>query len=250
MTHKLVSSLILLAMITLSASTDVKAQTRAQQYRDTHFRVGVPGSADRAEQHTPRKVHKPRDHWLDNRRHHVHPGLRTNRHPTIGQKVDRLPKRYKTMRRRHHQYHHHNGTFYQPVRNGHYIVVRPPLGARFSKLPDGYFSFNLGKERYFYLNYAYYLWHSPSRRYVIVEKPDGAERALINSSHAAVGKVYIYPKQGQSEAQREKDRYDCYLWAIDETGFDPGADNYRQRSSRDYRRALTACLEGRGYSVK
>lgn len=34
-------------------------------------------------------------------------------------------------------------------------------------------------------------------------------------------KVYFYPGQGQSAAQQDRDRYDCYVWAVDQTGFDP-----------------------------
>jgi uncharacterized protein YcfJ len=34
-------------------------------------------------------------------------------------------------------------------------------------------------------------------------------------------RVYFYPSQGQSEAQQDRDRYDCYAWAVDQTGFDP-----------------------------
>ena len=35
--------------------------------------------------------------------------------------------------------------------------------------------------------------------------------------------VYFYPKKGQSKAQQDRDRYECYLWARDQTGFDPSA---------------------------
>lgn len=35
--------------------------------------------------------------------------------------------------------------------------------------------------------------------------------------------VYFYPTQGQSTAQRDRDRYECYLWARKQTGFDPSA---------------------------
>lgn len=34
--------------------------------------------------------------------------------------------------------------------------------------------------------------------------------------------VYFYPHNNQSEVQQERDRYDCYLWAVEQTGFDPG----------------------------
>lgn len=139
--------------------------------------------------------------------------------------------------------------------------------------------------------------------------------------------VFAYPQNGQSADQQSRDRYDCSLWAVHQTGFDPSAPNvpaqYRvvasgpppgtgtaigaiagavigaaispgwdrgagavfggltgamigsatdaQRAQRnememtaqeqqqaaamsqkasDYRRAISACLEGRGYSVK
>lgn len=143
--------------------------------------------------------------------------------------------------------------------------------------------------------------------------------------------VYFYPTKGQSAARQERDRYECYLWAMKQTGFDPsqpmlaphqrfevlpspppGQDTaagaitgavigaivsprgrsaegavvgavagamigaasdtarqaeaervqrkYDQRDAQrmaqleqqaaDYRRAMTACLEGRGYTVR
>lgn len=143
--------------------------------------------------------------------------------------------------------------------------------------------------------------------------------------------VYVYPTSGQSEDRLSRDRYECYLWSVKQTGFDPsqpqlaphqrvtvvpmppsgtntvagaatgavlgavianphnagagavagaivggalGAasdaqreeqakrvqERYDQRSAAqnarieeqasNYRRALTACLEGRGYTVK
>lgn len=139
--------------------------------------------------------------------------------------------------------------------------------------------------------------------------------------------VYFYPLKGQNAAQQDRDRYECYLWAMKQTGFDPSlpqlaphqkvevvpvpppghdtavgaatgavlgavvsppgrtaqgavlgavagaaigaaSDTARQREARrlqerynqraasidqrasDYRRAMTACLEGRGYSVR
>lgn len=143
--------------------------------------------------------------------------------------------------------------------------------------------------------------------------------------------VYFYPTQGQSEEQQDRDRYECYVWAVKQSGFDPGqaqlaphqrievapaappgadaaagavggaiigsmmaprrdagfgmvfgaitgamlgaaSDQARQeqaaraqqyydskeaneyarveKQARDYRRAMTACLEGRGYTVR
>ena len=143
--------------------------------------------------------------------------------------------------------------------------------------------------------------------------------------------IYFYPVRGQSPAQQERDRYECYLWAVRQSGFDPGqaqlaphqrvevrpatppgadvaagavsgavlgsmlamprdrsegmifgaitgailgaaseaarqeqaqhiqqqydardAQRYSrlERQARDYRRAMAACLEGRGYTVQ
>jgi hypothetical protein len=36
-------------------------------------------------------------------------------------------------------------------------------------------------------------------------------------------KVYFYPDKGQSPEQQDRDRYECYLWAKEQTGFDPSA---------------------------
>jgi hypothetical protein len=142
--------------------------------------------------------------------------------------------------------------------------------------------------------------------------------------------VYAYPLQGQTPQQLDRDRYECYVWAKGQTGFDPSAPNVPaedrvrvvsgppgpppgattafgaitgaflgaavssprnagvgalagaliggavgasaeaanqprvtevavpdraqmiqiQRQAADYRRAMSACLEGRGYSVR
>lgn len=34
--------------------------------------------------------------------------------------------------------------------------------------------------------------------------------------------VYFYPKSGQSPQQQDRDRYECYLWARQQSGYDPG----------------------------
>jgi hypothetical protein len=34
--------------------------------------------------------------------------------------------------------------------------------------------------------------------------------------------LYFYPEHGQSDDQQDRDRYECYRWAVRETGTDPG----------------------------
>jgi hypothetical protein len=34
-------------------------------------------------------------------------------------------------------------------------------------------------------------------------------------------RVYVYPTAGQSDAQLDRDRYECHVWAVHQSGFDP-----------------------------
>src|SRR5262245_23198335 len=43
----------------------------------------------------------------------------------------------------------------------------------------------------------------------------------IGPAHAQ--EMFIYPSKGQSAAQQDKDKYECYGWAKGQTGFDPMA---------------------------
>lgn len=38
---------------------------------------------------------------------------------------------------------------------------------------------------------------------------------------AVAQELYVYPQKEQTKQQQEKDEFDCYRWARDETGFDP-----------------------------
>lgn len=43
--------------------------------------------------------------------------------------------------------------------------------------------------------------------------------------------LYFYPTAQQSEAQQDRDRYECYRWAVRETGVDPGMRPIRQTAA-------------------
>jgi hypothetical protein len=45
--------------------------------------------------------------------------------------------------------------------------------------------------------------------------------SLLIGTSARAQDLYIYPSKGQSQAQQDKDRYECHTWAVKETGFDP-----------------------------
>lgn len=175
---------------------------------------------------------------------------RAIRHPRVGHKVHALPRTHRSLDLGSHTYYYHRGDFYRPYRPGGYVVVHAPLGARVHSLPPGYISFLIGPHRYFYVNLTYYLWDRETREYIVVDEPEGAEAAVVSASETASGDIYVYPKQGQSDEQRDRDRYECYQWAVEQTDFDPAAGNQNMANEGNYRRAISACLEGRGYTVK
>jgi hypothetical protein len=68
-------------------------------------------------------------------------------------------------------------------------------------------------------------------------------------------KVFLYPKNGQSSDQQAHDRYDCYRFAVAQSGFDPmragGAPPApASEMQSDYERAQSACFEARGYASR
>jgi hypothetical protein len=56
----------------------------------------------------------------------------------------------------------------------------------------------------------------------------------------------MYPKNGQSDEQQSADKRECQEWAAGQTAGQAGSGT---ASGSDYRRAMMACLEGRGYSA-
>jgi hypothetical protein len=113
---------------------------------------------------------------------------------------------------------------------------------------------------------------------------------VLRSTVPALGaELFIYPDQGQSPEQQARDRQECHVWAVQQTNFDPTqpptaqpttpatatgslfgrrprAGQARQEQTQtahaeqeeaafaqrhaSYKRAMSACLVGRGYSVK
>ena len=175
---------------------------------------------------------------------------RTIHYPAFGLQLRTLPQGHKRIRANRQNYRYHNGSFYRQVSNGSYIVIRAPIGAYVNSLPPGYISFGIGTRHYFYVNFTYYLWDRDRARYIVVEEPEGAEAAMVMASETSSPEIFVYPNRGQSDEQRDRDRYECYNWAVKQTGFDPGAGEPLVEKAGDYRRAISACLEGRDYTVK
>jgi hypothetical protein len=59
--------------------------------------------------------------------------------------------------------------------------------------------------------------YPPQNRVTV--QPTAMDRG--GGSRAALTQVYFYPKNGQSDKQQSRDHFECYNWAIKQTGFDP-----------------------------
>lgn len=100
---------------------------------------------------------------------------------------------------------------------------------------------------------TYYQYLADTQEYVVVSPPAVAP-APAPVAVAPAGNAYdvvAYPMNGQVQQQLDQDRYQCHRWAVSQSGFDPATATYAPPTNvaDTYRRALGACLGGRGYSV-
>lgn len=208
--------------------------------------IGAAAPLEAARADRSRDAHGPRHgHYYDNRHRHGH------YYPSRGSYVRHLPPRYTIVHHHRDRYYYGGGVWYRPY-GPRYRVVHPPIGLYVTVLPAFATTVWFGGYPYYYANDVYYAWRPSRRAYEVVETPSTSEDARVMDSED----LYIYPRNGQSAAQQAQDRYECHRWAVDETGFDPsesgGGVERRERADRreDYFRALSACMDGRGYTVR
>lgn len=198
------------------------------------------------------KKHRRPHHYRRHETYHYHTRyLAPIRHHYIprGYRLRYLPHSYIRIVISSSPYFYFGGVFYQHYHDG-YIVVGAPIGARISVLPFGFIVFGLGNFTYYYINDTYYLWDDADEAYVVVGKPVGADDAI---AEATAERLFVYPNRGQSEERQAKDRYECHQWAVRESGVDPSLWDQQEityQDNRNYKRAISACLEGRDYTVK
>jgi hypothetical protein len=165
--------------------------------------------------------------------------------------VYRLPRHYVTITLGGHHHYYHHGVWYRPYRWGFgYVVTSAPIGAVVSVLPPYYATVWFHDVPYYYANSVYYRWSPAHDGYLVVDDPG------VDGAVAGGDELFVYPNAGQSEQQQADDRYACHSWAVQETGYDPSLLDPSDDESElpglrdDYHRAMTACLEGRDYTVK
>jgi hypothetical protein len=125
-------------------------------------------------------------------------------------------------------------------------------------LPLAYSTYWWGGVPYYYANDVYYTYNPSYEGYVATDPPPVADSGAAPSTDAgapsggpgpgpgdgaAAGQIFMYPKNGQSAEQQATDKAECQQWAQQQAG------QVAQNGS-DYMRAMTACVEGRGYSAR
>jgi hypothetical protein len=118
-----------------------------------------------------------------------------------------------------------------------------------------YFGFSYAAAPYHYGPWygPYGPWYGP--RVGVGVHVGGSDRGHRSPSRPAPArqsalKLYVYPAGGQSEAQTADDRYQCHVWAADQSGHDPTLGAGSREEAEGYTRAFTACMEGRNYVVR
>lgn len=136
-------------------------------------------------------------------------------------------------------------------------------------LPVGCVTYWWGGVPYYYWQGVYYAWSPDYDQYVVTDPPPvtggvaagatapppaGAGAQAGDTGGRGAMSLFVYPKNGQTQQQTADDRYQCHQWAVGQTGFDPtNSANDTQAATAtpdNYKRAITACLEARGYSVR
>ena len=166
-----------------------------------------------------------------------------------GYTVERFPDRNYRVPYRGQDYFFSGGYWYRP-QGPRYVVVTPPYGIRVHYLPDYAREVWVGSALFFLAAGAYYSYETSTQQYVVVQPPV----ASLPPQPAPQGNGYdvvAYPANGQSPAQVQQDGYDCYRWAVQQSGFDPQTVTYAPAPAvvQTYRQAQGNCLGSRGYQV-
>jgi len=185
----------------------------------------------------------------------------------VGTVARSLPADYRPYYRGGAPYYFSGGVWYAPRGPG-FVVITPPVGLVISVLPPYYSTVWVGGVPYYYADSVYYTAQPDQSGYAVVAPPPGADQPPSDGSEdgaqaqsaappAAASSMdfVVYPKNGQSKDQQAADQYECHNWAKSQSGFDPTQPNGgmasgdADRSHSYYDRAMSACLQGRGYQV-
>jgi hypothetical protein len=164
-----------------------------------------------------------------------------------GHVIDRFPDRDYRVPYRGQDYFYSGGYWYRP-QGPRYIVVQPPRGIRIQYLPDYSREVWIGGSLLFLAAGSYYAYQEATQDYVVVEPPVQQQPQPQSQGYD----VEAYPANGQSPEQVQQDGYQCYQYAVQQSGFDPRTATYQPAPEvvQAYRQAQGNCLSSRGYQVQ
>jgi len=183
-------------------------------------------------------------------------------YPPAGTTFRSLPPGYRPYYHGGERYYFSGGVWYAPRGPG-FVVITPPVGLVISVLPPYYSTVWIGGIPYYYADNVYYSWQPDQNGYAVAAPPDDADQESLPAGGGDGGPpaqgpapdFIIYPKNGQTKDQQAADEFECHSWAKTQSGFDPTqpdggvSPNEVDRSHSNYDRAMSACLQGRGYQV-
>lgn len=232
-------------------------------------KVIIRKNSDRhSDQHSHKLIEREQSKRTDSHYHRIYFDQDRHKHPDQYRRDERYDHRHyyprpghtvRTLPHYHKRIHYHNrdyfyfsGVWY--LGNGvSFKVVTPPLGIIVHTLPVYYTTLWVDGIPYYYANDSYYVWRSERKGYEVVKRPEAIDNQQPTE---LVDELFIYPKEGQSEQQQADDRFACHQWSAKQSHFDPSLppENLTKQELNRYRlayqRAMRACLEGRGYSVR
>jgi len=227
--------------------------------------------------------HEFREHEFRDPRYFDHRYGHDRYYPPVGFVFAGLPPGYVTLYAGGARLYFGGGVWYRAYAPGRYVVVAPPLGVMVPVLPPGYATVWVGNVPYYYANDAYYV--QTPQGYMVAAPPSNGQpgpppapgQAYIEKppqtpppppiatgpapvppsasgppAAAASQQLSASPQRHQTPDQQARDRYECHGWAVNQSGFDPSNPSTSGATGAQadgYRRAMSACLEARGYSV-
>ena len=121
------------------------------------------------------------------------------------------------------------------------MVVLPPMGITVPMLPPAYATLWIAGAPYYDANGVYYA-AAPGQGYAVVASAQGVDAVQPVLAPKPLPQPIVYPRNGQSAAQTESDQQECNRWATTQAG--------AMADASVFQRAVSACLDGRGYTLR
>ena len=241
------ASRIILSLSMIYAACTSTLAMAAEEHERPHSEMHAPAPRSAPRVAPGRAAFDGRGQVLDSRYNHG------RYYPPAGTVRATLPEGYRPYFHGGNRYYFNGGVWYAPRGPG-FVVVQPPIGVFVSVLPAYYSTVWFGGVPYYYADNVYYTWQPEQNGYVVADPPTNPDVPSPPPPDQTQSDLIIYPKNGQTKEQQSADQFECHNWAKGQTGFDPtqpggGVSGNPDMVRNNYNRAMSACLQGRGYQV-